>query len=107
MSENQHTPHPSTARLTSASSAELSAAESSPKSELSTSQNMQLGGLHAPGSRSAINAGCRCPRMDNHYGAGIFQQDGVTYYVMNQECPLHGHAVENPGSGGWQAVELN
>lgn len=71
------------------------------------SQNMQLGALHAPGSQSAIERGCGCPRTDNRNGTGLFRHDGVTYYVMAVACPLHGHLVEHEGTGdfGWPNEE--
>jgi hypothetical protein len=71
------------------------------------SQNMQLGALHAPGSAAAIATGCQCPCYDNRHGAGLFRHDGITYYVMSVDCPLHGHLVENEGQGdfGWPNLE--
>lgn len=41
-----------------------------------------------PGSDEALQAGCRCPVMDNGHGAGYMGQAGI--FVMNLDCPLHG-----------------
>lgn len=37
-----------------------------------------------PGSDEAIDLGCTCPLMDNHYGN---RPDG--YYTMVIGCPVH------------------
>ncbi len=39
----------------------------------------------APGSDAALDAGCRCPVLDNEHGRGM--APGV--FVMNEDCPLH------------------
>lgn len=49
-----------------------------------------------PGSDTAIEQGCSCPRIDNAHGAGIPypRTDGLdpnehpSFYV-NEGCPLH------------------
>lgn len=51
-----------------------------------------------PGSDEAIAAGCTCPVMDNHHGAGVMH-DGETvfwfdYDCFDYDCPLHGFAEE-------------
>ena len=44
-----------------------------------------------PGSEEAIERGCTCPVMDNHYGRGVFF-DGAYHLWYNADCPLHGAA---------------
>jgi hypothetical protein len=41
-----------------------------------------------PGSNGAIQAGCKCARVDNHYGLG-FIVNGQTHFVVSGDCPLH------------------
>lgn len=41
-----------------------------------------------PGSNGAIQAGCKCARIDNHYGLG-FIVHGETCFVISGDCPLH------------------
>lgn len=41
---------------------------------------------HMPGSDAALDAGCRCPVLDNGRGKG--RGDGNFY--VNADCPLHG-----------------
>lgn len=41
-----------------------------------------------PGSIEAANAGCTCPRIDNHYGRGIPTHVG-RQFIMFEGCPLH------------------
>jgi hypothetical protein len=51
-----------------------------------------------PGSHEAVEAGCTCPVVDNHYGRGI-ERDGGEYdepsivFWYSTGCPLHGCAV--------------
>ena len=40
-----------------------------------------------PGSKEAINKGCKCPVMDNSYGKGYMCMEGV--YVYSDRCNLH------------------
>ena len=40
-----------------------------------------------PGSQAAIDAGCKCPVMDNEYGAGYHGQPGI--FVFSGNCPVH------------------
>jgi len=42
----------------------------------------------SPGTKEAQEAGCTCPVIDNHHGAGVGGQGDVFWY--NGECPLHG-----------------
>ncbi len=48
-----------------------------------------------PGSKAAIDLGCTCPVMDNHYGKGIpmrHPENGEmqrTFWV-DGSCPIHG-----------------
>lgn len=45
-----------------------------------------------PGSPDALAQGCRCPIIDNHYGAGFGEhpESGLPMYVFNADCPMHG-----------------
>lgn len=42
----------------------------------------------APGSDEAVNQGCLCARIDNHYGRGYRGNPGE--YVQRPDCPVHG-----------------
>ncbi len=46
-----------------------------------------------PGSPDAVKAGCTCPIMDNHHGAGIAMPNGRggldTLFWKSGDCPLH------------------
>lgn len=45
----------------------------------------------APGSDEAIELGCECPRVDNHYGRGYYAiSASARHFVVNLDCPLHG-----------------
>ena len=53
-----------------------------------------------PGSDLAIAKGCRCPRMDNAYGMGYRGSEiGSPVFVVEDQCPLHGRAVEREVEG--------
>jgi len=41
-----------------------------------------------PGSPEAVEAGCACPRMDNHHGKGRPTLEGFIFFV-SELCPLH------------------
>ena len=44
-----------------------------------------------PGSPEAVEQGCLCPVIDNHYGKGIEMERGPSpIFTFNMECPLHG-----------------
>lgn len=43
-----------------------------------------------PGSKAAIETGCTCAVIDNHYGAGVPSDDGPQFWIT-QGCPLHDH----------------
>lgn len=48
-----------------------------------------------PGSEEAIKAGCNCPVIDNHHGAGIPLKSPDTgeiqiAYWMTADCVIHG-----------------
>ena len=45
-----------------------------------------------PGSREALEQGCKCPVMDNEYGKGYMGIDGL--YVYTLSCPLHRREIE-------------
>lgn len=50
-----------------------------------------------PGSPIAVAAGCLCPVLDNHHGAGryrkISESSFETDFVVSIQCPLHGDAI--------------
>jgi hypothetical protein len=56
-----------------------------------------------PGSREAIEQGCRCPVLDNSYGRGVPwpRDDGKdpeehpSFYVSG-DCPLHAVGTTEP-----------
>lgn len=43
--------------------------------------------LPNPGSQQAIEAGCLCPILDNHYGKGWNKMPDT--FVYNCDCPIH------------------
>jgi hypothetical protein len=48
-----------------------------------------------PGSGEAVELGCTCPVIDNHYGEGVPMwpfpwQEGHSWWI-NADCPLHAH----------------
>lgn len=51
-----------------------------------------------PGSAQALQQGCRCPVIDNHYGRGAYggvrDENGDVVYVLSMSCPVH-------SEGGW------
>lgn len=47
-----------------------------------------------PGSKKACAAGCLCPIIDNHYGAGFYTSSEGPLFVINENCPLHGRNTE-------------
>ena len=55
-----------------------------------------------PGSPEAVEAGCTCPVMDNHYGQGVpvgpnpnslLVQSRVVSFWYSTGCSMHGCAV--------------
>lgn len=42
-----------------------------------------------PGSDAAIEQGCTCARIDNHYGAGVPWPPGEQSFWITEGCPLH------------------
>lgn len=42
-----------------------------------------------PGSDEAIEAGCRCPVLDNRCGQGAYW-GGFPSFWINDKCPIHG-----------------
>ena len=40
-----------------------------------------------PGSKAAIEQGCTCPVMDNHYGEGYMGMEGI--FIYSGGCKLH------------------
>lgn len=47
------------------------------------------GTIVTPGSRSAIEAGCKCPITDNCHGLGRPIGDGNVTFVVEAACPVH------------------
>lgn len=41
-----------------------------------------------PGSPEAVEAGCLCPVLDNHYGKGAGDKSNTQFWY-NSSCPLH------------------
>jgi hypothetical protein len=46
-----------------------------------------------PGSAQAVNLGCRCPVIQNHWGAGVKQLGGGRKFWVAEECPLHAERI--------------
>lgn len=44
-----------------------------------------------PGTQAAIDAGCKCPVVDNHYGAGYHGKPDV--FIYNGNCPVHAAVI--------------
>jgi len=45
-----------------------------------------------PGSTIAIELGCKCAVMDNHYGegSGYVDDEGNPTFWISADCPMHG-----------------
>lgn len=43
-----------------------------------------------PGSKEAVEMGCRCPVMDNGYGRGYHVNEDGPLFWITLTCPLHG-----------------
>ena len=41
-----------------------------------------------PGTQEAIDMGCTCPVIDNHYGKGV-TIDGCIEFWYTEGCPVH------------------
>ena len=54
-----------------------------------------MDGKPNPGSDAAIDAGCRCPVLDNAHGRGFPWPgvDGNSFWI-NADCPIHGSKSE-------------
>ena len=50
---------------------------------------MEVDATPLPGSQAAIDLGCTCPILDNHYGRGAGIVDGLVVFVYTQGCKLH------------------
>lgn len=46
-----------------------------------------------PGSYGAVRLGCRCPVIDNRYGAGANSLPPGNF-IYSEDCPLHVPAAE-------------
>lgn len=59
-----------------------------------------------PGSREALDAGCRCPVLDNGHGrgymGGVTDEQGRTVFVYAEGCPLHFPNGFEEGPPLWQ-----
>lgn len=42
-----------------------------------------------PGSQAAIDEGCTCAVMDNHYGRGVPTKSGSNIFWISGDCPVH------------------
>ena len=42
-----------------------------------------------PGSDEAIECGCTCPVLDNHYGHGVPNSNGGVDFWYTSDCPVH------------------
>ena len=48
-----------------------------------------------PGSPEAVEKGCKCPVMDNHYGKGFpLGKENEPMFWVSFDCPLHGNGME-------------
>jgi hypothetical protein len=51
-----------------------------------------------PGSTIAVELGCKCAQMDNHYGEGVGKgDDGNPVFWISEDCPLHGLKSKDGG----------
>jgi len=50
-----------------------------------------------PASDKAIELGCTCAPNDNRKGKGFKGADGVTYFWVDANCPLHKGAKSDTG----------
>lgn len=50
-----------------------------------------------PGSVEAIDAGCTCPIIDNHYGKGVPDGKGGVNFWFDADCPLHTDPIKKKG----------
>lgn len=49
-----------------------------------------------PGSKEAVEQGCTCPIVDNHYGAGVVMKEGEKpAFWYRSTCPMHGNELQN------------
>lgn len=46
-----------------------------------------------PGSAKALEAGCTCPVMDNHYGKGV---GAPPEFWISGDCPVHAVVETKP-----------
>lgn len=42
-----------------------------------------------PGSKEAINKGCKCPVLDNNHGEGFGGIGDDALFYMSGDCPIH------------------
>lgn len=48
-----------------------------------------------PGSKEAVEQGCTCPVIDNHYGHGFkTSENGSPNFYVSNNCPLHTHPIK-------------
>lgn len=51
-----------------------------------------------PGSPAAIEQGCTCPVIDNHYGEGFTFCGKEGSFWIQEGCPLHAQEGEAPSN---------
>ena len=69
------------------------------KPQMITDSNEQID-VPPPGSKEAVELGCKCPVIDNHYGRGIGEINGRMMYVISGDCPLH--SIKSIVEGFWR-----
>lgn len=55
-----------------------------------------------PGTKEAIDQGCKCPVMDNCYGKGYHWYPGkeIEQFIYSEECNLHTEIINRLRSEG-------
>ena len=51
------------------------------------------------GSKAALDLGCTCAVMDNHYGAGVAGDGDRRGWWISGDCPLHGRGAAKEEGG--------
>lgn len=64
------------------------------------SETVELKDCPNPGSREAVEMGCKCPVIDNHHGKGVpMGEDGAPMFWRSANCRLHWTEMGSPISG--------
>lgn len=50
--------------------------------------------LPNPGTKEALDLGCTCPVIDNHYGHGVPTLHGEPSFWYTEGCPVHSEGEE-------------